>query len=82
MSTAKFLMVIALGSAVGDAMFYPLVPLLHAKLVITWVVGPPAPPPGPGDALRLLSGLRGIAIPHLRAARARRTRPVIRLRLM
>ncbi|THF82782.1 MAG: DUF421 domain-containing protein [Sulfitobacter sp. SK025] len=39
MSTVEFLLVIALGSAVGDAMFYPEVPLLHAFLVITGVVG-------------------------------------------
>ena len=38
MSTVEFLLVIALGSAVGDAMFYPDVPLLHAMLVITLVV--------------------------------------------
>lgn len=38
MSTVEFLLVIALGSAVGDAMFYPEVPLLHAMLVITVVV--------------------------------------------
>jgi uncharacterized membrane protein YcaP (DUF421 family) len=38
MSTVEFLLVIALGSAVGDAMFYPEVPLLHAMLVITTVV--------------------------------------------
>ncbi len=38
MSTVEFLLVIALGSAVGDAMFYPDVPLLHAMLVITAVV--------------------------------------------
>lgn len=38
MSTVEFLLVIALGSAVGDAMFYPEVPLLHAMLVITCVV--------------------------------------------
>jgi uncharacterized membrane protein YcaP (DUF421 family) len=38
MSTVEFLLVIALGSAVGDAMFYPQVPLLHAMLVITAVV--------------------------------------------
>jgi uncharacterized membrane protein YcaP (DUF421 family) len=31
-------LVIALGSAVGDAMFYPDVPLLHALLVVTVVV--------------------------------------------
>lgn len=38
MSTVEFLLVIALGSAVGDAMFYPEVPLLQAMLVITGVV--------------------------------------------
>ncbi|SFV36142.1 Uncharacterized membrane protein YcaP, DUF421 family [Devosia crocina] len=38
LSTVEFLLVIALGSAVGDAMFYPDVPLLHAILVITLVV--------------------------------------------
>jgi uncharacterized membrane protein YcaP (DUF421 family) len=38
LSTIEFLLVIALGSAVGDAMFYPDVPLLHAFLVITGVV--------------------------------------------
>ena len=38
MSTVEFLLVIALGSAVGDSMFYPDVPLLHAMLVITAVV--------------------------------------------
>lgn len=38
LSTIEFLLVIALGSAVGDAMFYPDVPLLHAMLVITVVV--------------------------------------------
>ncbi len=38
LSTVEFLLVIALGSAVGDAMFYPEVPLLHAMLVITIVV--------------------------------------------
>jgi len=38
LSTVEFLLVIALGSAVGDAMFYPDVPLLHAMLVITLVV--------------------------------------------
>ena len=35
MSTVEFLLVIALGSAVGDAMFYPEVPIFHAMLVIT-----------------------------------------------
>jgi uncharacterized membrane protein YcaP (DUF421 family) len=38
LSTIEFLLVIALGSAVGDSMFYPEVPLLHALLVITMVV--------------------------------------------
>lgn len=38
LSTIEFLLVIALGSAVGDSMFYPDVPLLHALLVITMVV--------------------------------------------
>ena len=38
LSTIEFLLVIALGSAVGDAMFYPDVPLFHALLVITVVV--------------------------------------------
>lgn len=39
LSIVEFLLVIALGSAVGDAMFYPEVPLLHAMLVILLVVG-------------------------------------------
>lgn len=38
MSVVEFLLVIALGSAVGDAMFYPDVPLLQAMLVILLVV--------------------------------------------
>jgi uncharacterized membrane protein YcaP (DUF421 family) len=38
LSTVEFLLVIALGSAVGDAMFYPDVPLLQAMLVVTVVV--------------------------------------------
>jgi uncharacterized membrane protein YcaP (DUF421 family) len=38
LSTVEFLLVIALGSAIGDAMFYPEVPLLHALLVVTVVV--------------------------------------------
>ena len=38
LSTIEFLLVIALGSAVGDAMFYPDVPLLHALAVVTLVV--------------------------------------------
>lgn len=37
MSIVEFLLVVALGSAVGDAMFYPEVPLVHALLVITAV---------------------------------------------
>lgn len=38
LSMVEFLLVIALGSAVGDAMFYPDVPLIHAMIVITVVV--------------------------------------------
>lgn len=38
MSAFDFLIVIALGSAVGDPMFYPEVPLSHAMAVITVVV--------------------------------------------
>lgn len=38
LSVVEFLLVIALGSAVGDAAFYPDVPLLHAMVVITVVV--------------------------------------------
>lgn len=38
LSLIEFLLVIALGSAVGDAMFYPEVPLLHAMMVVTVVV--------------------------------------------
>ena len=38
LSIVEFLLVIALGSAVGDAMFYPEVPLVHAMLVILLVV--------------------------------------------
>jgi uncharacterized membrane protein YcaP (DUF421 family) len=38
LSVVEFLLVIALGSAVGDAMFYADVPLLHALVVITLVV--------------------------------------------
>lgn len=38
LSTVEFLLVIALGSAVGDGMFYPDVPLIHALLVVTIVV--------------------------------------------
>jgi uncharacterized membrane protein YcaP (DUF421 family) len=38
LSLVEFLLVIALGSAVGDAMFYADVPLVHAILVITVVI--------------------------------------------
>lgn len=38
LSMVEFLLVIALGSAVGDAMFYPEVPLLAAMAVITTIV--------------------------------------------
>ena len=38
LSLVEFLLVIALGSAVGDAMFYPEVPLVHCMVVITIVV--------------------------------------------
>ncbi len=38
LSLVEFLLVIALGSAVGDAMFYPDVPLVHCMIVITLVV--------------------------------------------
>lgn len=38
MSVLEFLLVIALGSAVGDPMFQPEVPLLHAMLVILLLV--------------------------------------------
>lgn len=38
LSLVEFLLVIALGSAVGDAMFYPDVPLIHCMAVITIVV--------------------------------------------
>lgn len=38
LSLVEFLLVIALGSAVGDAPFYPDVPLLHAFAVITIVM--------------------------------------------
>lgn len=38
MSVVEFLLVIALGSAVGDPMFQPAVPLFHAMLVILLVV--------------------------------------------
>lgn len=39
LSIVEFAIVIALGSAVGDAPFYPDVPLLHAMLVVAVVVG-------------------------------------------
>ena len=38
LSMVEFLLVIALGSAVGDAMFYPEVPLLASMAVITVVI--------------------------------------------
>ncbi|MFN4143324.1 DUF421 domain-containing protein [Aestuariivirga sp.] len=38
LSTVEFLLVIALGSAVGDSMFYAEVPILHALLVVTGVI--------------------------------------------
>ncbi|MEP9390280.1 DUF421 domain-containing protein [Mesorhizobium sp. KR9-304] len=38
LSLVEFLLVIALGSAVGDAMFYPDVPLVHCLVVITVVI--------------------------------------------
>lgn len=38
LSTVEFLLVIALGSAIGDPMFYPDVPLFHALGVMTLVV--------------------------------------------
>ncbi len=38
LSVVEYLLVIALGSAVGDVLFYPDVPLIHAMLVITVVV--------------------------------------------
>lgn len=39
LSLVEFLLVIALGSAVGDSLFVPDVPLLHAMLVVLVVVG-------------------------------------------
>ncbi|HBD90376.1 MAG: hypothetical protein A2092_07530 [Rhodobacteraceae bacterium GWE1_64_9] len=39
MSIVEFLLVIALGSAVGDGMFYPDVPLLHCLAVVAIIVG-------------------------------------------
>lgn len=38
LSLVEFMLVIALGSAVGDAMFYPKVPLFHALTVVTVIV--------------------------------------------
>jgi len=38
LSLVEFLLVIALGSAIGDPMFYPEVPILHSLAVITAVV--------------------------------------------
>lgn len=38
LSMVEFVLVIALGSAVGDAMFYPEVPILTSMLVITVVI--------------------------------------------
>jgi uncharacterized membrane protein YcaP (DUF421 family) len=38
LSFIEFLLVIALGSAVGDPMFYPEVPLLHGMVVVVVVV--------------------------------------------
>jgi uncharacterized membrane protein YcaP (DUF421 family) len=38
LSLVEFLLVVALGSAVGDPMFYPDVPLLHGMAVITVIV--------------------------------------------
>ena len=39
LSLVEFLLVIGLGSAVGDPMFYPDVPLLHGMVVVTVAVG-------------------------------------------
>lgn len=39
LSPFEFTIIIALGSAVGDPMFYPEVPLLHCLAVVTVVVG-------------------------------------------
>lgn len=38
LSLVEFLLVIALGSAVGDSLFYPDVPLVHAMLVIFVII--------------------------------------------
>jgi uncharacterized membrane protein YcaP (DUF421 family) len=37
LSLVEFLLVIALGSAVGDGLFYPEVPILHALAVVTGI---------------------------------------------
>ncbi len=39
LSMVEFLLVVAIGSAVGDPMFYADVPLIHGMLVITVIVG-------------------------------------------
>ncbi|MDP9494288.1 MAG: DUF421 domain-containing protein, partial [Actinomycetota bacterium] len=39
LSPFELVIIVALGSAVGDPMFYPDVPLLHGIIVITVVVG-------------------------------------------
>ena len=39
MNPLEFLVIIALGSATGDVMFYPEVPLAYAALVIALIVG-------------------------------------------
>ena len=39
LSLVEFLLVVGLGSAVGDPMFYPDVPLLHGMIVVTVAVG-------------------------------------------
>ena len=39
LSTFENVVIIALGSATGDSLFYPQVPLLYAVLVITLIVG-------------------------------------------
>jgi uncharacterized membrane protein YcaP (DUF421 family) len=54
LSLIEFLLVIALGSAVGDPMFYHDVPLLHGMAVVTVVVFLHAG----GQALRRTSGRR------------------------
>mgnify|MGYP000976287537 CR=1 FL=1 len=62
LSTVEFLLVIALGSAVGDATFYPEVPLFHAMLVITLIVGLNKLLDTLIERLDDLSGLVGVAI--------------------